>query len=167
MLHKKIFIVFLICSMSLTAQTYKEEKQVVNSSSLDSKEKQLNYVNNLQTNAGFLQNRNSVFIDQVGQDNVAQVSVASNDSQVKLLQDGFNNQSFIFLKADVIRQDVRQIGNQNLFLDYSLHGARSHKVNLVQDGNYNEVISVGKNSISERLQLNQTGVGKRAFIIHN
>ncbi len=161
-------IVLLFITASMVAQTYKEEKQVVRSNSLDSKEEQLNYVNNNLINSGLLQQRrNSVFIEQVGQGNVGVIAISSDNSEVNLFQDGFENKSFIFLKADVIRQNVQQIGNQNLFLDYSLHGAKSHTVDLKQNGNYNEVISVGKNSISERLQLNQTGVGKRAFIIHN
>ena len=166
---KNLLIVFvLFITASVSAQTYQDEKKMVKSTSLESSNEQLNFLNNNSKTQGFQVNqRNSVIIDQVGQGDIAQVAIISNNSEVNLLQDGFANKSFIYLRADFIRENVQQIGNNNLFFDYSGHGAQLHEVNLIQDGNYNAVISVGRNSISERLQLKQTGIGKRAFIIHN
>lgn len=162
-----IFYVLLF-TVSICAQTYQDDKKMINSTSLDTSNEQLNFLTNITNNKGFQINQgNSVFIDQVGQGNIAQVAIISNNSEVNLLQDGFANKSFINLRADFIRENVQQIGNNNLFFDYSGHGAQLHEVNLIQDGSYNAVISVGRNSISERLQLKQTGIGKRAFIIHN
>jgi hypothetical protein len=161
-----MFVLFL--AVCVSAQTYQDEKKMVNSTSLESSNAQLNFLSKTSSTQSFNINKgNSVLIDQVGQGNISKVLVVSDDSEIKILQDGFQNKSFIFLRADMIRENVQQIGNNNLFLDYSLHGAKSHKVDLIQNGSYNEVISVGNNSLSERLQLKQTGIGKTALIIHN
>lgn len=159
---------FQFLGLSLTAQTYTDDKKIVNAASLETSNAQLDFLSKTYSTQGFnISNGNSVLIDQVGQGNIAKVLAVSDNSKIEVLQEGFQNKSFIFLRADMIRENVQQIGNNNLFFDYSLHGAKSHKVDLIQDGSYNEVISVGKNSISERLQLTQTGVGRSAFIIHN
>lgn len=163
-----IFVFLMIATVSM-AQSYSNDKKPIADNSLSSSNAQMNIIQsgtfNARTSTPIV--GNSVFIEQVGFRNLGLVVVASSDSKINLFQDGYKNKSVILLRADIIRENVQQIGNQNLFLDYSLHGAQSHTVNLKQDGNYNEVISVGRNSLSENLQLNQTGVGKSAFIIHN
>ncbi len=166
---KKLLIMSALIVTSLAyAQTYQDEQKMVKSTSLESSNEQLNFLRSNSTNQQVqVSQGNSVLIAQVGQANISQVFVSSENSEINLLQDGFANKSFINLRADFIRENVQQIGNSNLFFDYSLHGAQSHTVDLIQDGNFNEVISVGRNSISERLKLTQTGTGKSAFIIHN
>jgi hypothetical protein len=159
----------MIATVSM-AQTYVNDKKPLNENASTTANEQLNLIQsrnlfNRPSNAQA--SGNSVFIEQVGFGNVGLVAVSSNDSEVNLLQDGYKNKSLILLRADVIRENVQQIGNKNIFVDYSLHGAKSHKVDLLQEGNYNQVISVGRNSISERLKLTQKGTGKSAYIIHN
>ena len=170
MKHIFSLLVFQMIATVSLAQTYVNDKKPLNENASTTANEQLNII---QSRSPFSRpsnspaSGNSVFIEQVGFGNVGLIAVSSNDSEVNLLQDGYKNKSIILLRADEIRENIQQIGNQNLFIDYSLHGAKSHSVNLLQDGNYNEVISVGRNSISERLKLKQTGVGKTAFIIHN
>ncbi|AZQ44075.1 hypothetical protein [Nonlabens ponticola] len=163
-----LILVLFFSSFLAVAQTYKEDKKVVNSNSLETSNEQLNFISNNQANASNnpVTRGNSVFIEQAGFGNQASVTAASDNSEINLFQSGNFNQSFIKLNATSIRENVLQRGNSNLFIDYSVHGARTHNVDLIQDGSYNTVISAGRNSISERLQINQTGNGAAAFVIH-
>jgi hypothetical protein len=165
-------IVLLLAGVLLSvAQTYADEKELIGVNSLDSQNKQLNVVqsstpsNDILTGGVF--KRNSVFIDQVGSNNIGDVKITSNDSEVNLVQIGSNNKTFINLRATTIRENVLQLGNDNLFQDFSIHGAQLHTADVLQNGSYNEVISIGRNSISEKIKVTQNGIGKKAFITHN
>ncbi|PRP66175.1 hypothetical protein [Nonlabens agnitus] len=165
-----IFAFLLIATVS-SAQTYVNDAPIINANSLSNQNEQLNVAQKQsfsnQQPSTTAPTGNTVFIQQVGFGNVGLIDVTSNNSEVTLLQSGYKNKALVLLRADNIQENIQQIGNRNLFLDYSLHGAETHNVDVQQNGSYNSIISVGKNSISERLQLQQTGIGKAAFIIHN
>ena len=154
----------------VTGQTYMNDQNLISEKSLNTENKQLNVIQNQsfynlsrrQSMSG-----NAVFIDQVGSNNTGNISVASDDSEVNPLQVGFNNQTNINLRATTIRENVTQLGYNNIFNDFSLHGAQLHTADILQDGSLNKIISTGKNSLSERIQVTQRGVGREAFIIHN
>jgi hypothetical protein len=161
----------MVVSALTFAQTYvNEEKTIIDHTSQRSSNEQLNIVQskssfNPITNLPAL--GNSVFIQQVGFGNIGFIAVASDQSEINLSQTGINNEASIILNASIIRENVVQIGNDNIFKDYSVHGAQLHTADVLQEGNYNEIIRTGSNSISERIKITQTGIGKTAYIIHN
>lgn len=164
---KNLFLIVLFIAGTALGQTYVDEKPVVNNTSLQSTNSQLNLATtqNQSTSSQFV-NQNTVFIEQVGSNNSAMASISSNDSQVVIFQDGTNNTTDLNLSADRIRNNIVQIGNSNQVFDYSTHGAQVHEATVLQNGNYNTTISVGANSISERMQINQTGNGSSVFVLH-
>ena len=100
---------------------------------------------------------NSVFIDQVGTGNVAEATVISNSSQVAITQDGDFNEARLFLNALNIDQTVLQVGNNNSFSDFINSGAPDHGGTFIQQGNNNSIIRHNTNSISQRINILQTG----------
>jgi len=167
-----ILTLAVLLSQFIAAQNYVDDRPVVQSQGLSSQNAQFNFVSNnittasanttAQTNGG----SNSVFIEQVGFGNVVSAQIISDNSQIFIMQDGFYNVTDLLLKAQNITQNINQIGNSNLVLDYSMHGAVNHQVGVNQIGNYNTTISAGRNSISERLQVNQQGTGSTVHVIH-
>ena len=162
---KNVVLLFVLVSFCGFAQNYVDDKEVISDVSFKTNNSQLNYAANQQ----ILQTpvlKNSVFIAQVGLNNTAISQIASDNAEVTIVQDGNFNISNLKINALRVREQVQQIGNSNLFLDYSLHGAQNHEVQLNQNGNYNTAISVGTNGISERLKINQTGTGTAVYVLH-
>jgi hypothetical protein len=170
---KYLLSILSLISVSTTslAQTYVDsQKKIINNSALESSNEQLNIIqseNTFYSKSVIPTLGNLVFIEQVGFNNIGSVSVASDQSEVNLLQVGSNNQAFINLSAVIIRENVSQIGNDNLFKDFSVHGAQIHTADVLQEGSYNEIIRTGSNSISQKIKITQNGIGRRAYIIHN
>ena len=165
-----ILLVVMVSTMSY-AQTYiNEDKKIIDKNSSKSANEQLNIVQS-ENSSFFKTNKpalgNSVFIEQVGLNNTGEIFIASDQSNVSLLQRGSYNEAYLTISASIISENVVQLGNNNFFKDFSVHGAKIHTGEVLQDGNYNEIISIGKNSVSERFKITQTGIGKEAYIIHN
>ncbi|MDP5077338.1 MAG: hypothetical protein NWQ19_04555 [Nonlabens sp.] len=167
-----ILVLTFLLSQLIVAQNYVDDKPVVQAQGLSSQNAQFNFVsNNLTTNqpnSNSQQNGNSnaIFIEQVGVGNIVDAQIISNNSQVYINQEGGNNFTGLRLNAQNITQNINQIGFGNTVLDYSMHGAINHQVGVNQQGNYNTTISTGRNSISERLQVNQRGTGSTVLVIH-
>ncbi|EAS19829.1 hypothetical protein FNJ87_12200 [Nonlabens mediterrranea] len=167
---KKILFLLVFTTFTALGQTYVDDSQVINTANLQTTNAQLNLASDQNsstsnTTTQFV-NQNSVFIEQVGNSNSAIVSVASDDSQISLYQNGTLNSTTLNHSADRIRQNIVQIGNSNVIYDYSTMGAASHNLNIVQNGNYNTSISAGSNAISENMQINQTGNGRSVYVIN-
>jgi hypothetical protein len=160
----------MVSTMSY-AQTYiNEDKKIIDKNSSKSANEQLNIIqseNIFSSKTSKPSLGNSIFIDQVGSNNTGSVAVASDQSEINLLQIGSFNEAYITLNVSIIKENVAQLGNNNYFKDYSVHGAKRHTADVLQDGSYNEIISIGQNSVSERFKITQTGIGKQAYIIHN
>lgn len=167
-----IFMVSALLPCFLAAQNYVDNRPVVQAEGLTTQNAQFNFVsNNLNTTSSpsSFQNTglsNAVFIEQVGFGNVVNAQVVSDNSQIFINQDGAYNVTGLRLNAQNITQNINQIGNSNLFLDYSVHGAVNRQVGINQIGNYNTTISTGRNGLSERLQVNQQGSGSTVYVIH-
>lgn len=172
-MHKYGLILFLILYPAIVgAQNYSDKDEVLESQASRTLSEQLTIVqqesNAVSSRASLnLFTQNSVLIDQVGFNNKTSINVASNDSRINLLQIGDNNEALITLNSETIRENVLQIGNDNLFVDFSLSRAAFHQSDIIQNGNYNEIISVGKNSLSQKIQITQNGTGRSAYVIHN
>ncbi|WP_148311366.1 hypothetical protein [Nonlabens marinus] len=165
------FFIFQLIAITSLAQTYVNDKPLLKTGSPTTASEQLNLISNESfyktPSQSAAVSRNLVLIDQVGVNNIGLISTTSNDSEISLFQSGTNNRAFIELNAKTIRENVVQIGNDNYFQDYSIHGAQLHTASIFQEGSYNKIISTGKNSLSERIEITQKGVGKEAYIIHN
>ncbi|MGJ8684662.1 MAG: hypothetical protein ACSHWW_08560 [Nonlabens sp.] len=167
---KNVFFLLLcivFTSLTVSGQTYVDDTQVINNDNLRTANAQLNVAsvqNNTVATTQFV-NQNSVFIEQVGSGNNAIINVASDDSQINLYQNGALNMTTLNLSADRIRANIVQIGNSNSVYDYSVHGAQTHNINVLQNGDYNTTISAGANGISEKMTISQTGIGSSVYVL--
>lgn len=109
---------------------------------------------------------NSVFIQQIGQGNEIASAIKSNNSNVVLNQ--FGNENYIYLdkNAAQINQLVMQNGNNNSVVDFNLFSNNTINSNFSQLGNNLNIISIGANSISKELTINQTGNSGSVIILN-
>lgn len=165
---KNLFFYLVMCLAQIGfGQNYVDKKPVVSATGLESQNEQLNLISNTQkTGIQNFTGNNAVFIEQVGFGNIVNAQVSSDDSLINIYQEGCHNVTGLQLNAVKIRENIIQQGFSNLVLDYSVHGAQLHQVDVSQRGNYNTTISAGRNSISERLRVNQQGTGSTVLVIH-
>ncbi|PQJ18430.1 MULTISPECIES: hypothetical protein [Nonlabens] len=165
----KYLLIVLLFSAFAKAQTYVDDQNLVNGGNLQTENAQLNVATTTtQQNAarGNTTQNNSVFIAQVGVNNLALTNVASNNAEVNITQSGSYNLTDLRINSLVVRQNVNQNGVGNQYYNYSTQGNLLNVANVNQEGNYNTTISVGNNSVTERVRVNQQGIGSTVYVLH-
>ncbi|MHC0440795.1 hypothetical protein [Flavobacterium sp. 3-210] len=112
-------------------------------------------------------NHNIVKIAQIGNYNQANFTIISNNAYVTAQQTGNNNYMNVYKKADEINQSYIQSGNNNYISDVSSsysRGVESMKVN--QEGNNLTIFSIGSNSISKDMIINQSGNSGTIYVFN-
>lgn len=109
---------------------------------------------------------NSVFIQQIGEGNAISSTIKSNNSDVVLNQLGNENYIYLDKNATQINQLVIQNGNNNSVVDFNLYSNSTINSNFSQLGNNLNIISIGANSISKELTINQTGNSGSVIILN-
>lgn len=107
---------------------------------------------------------NVVFITQQGKNNVSNIKVKAQKSDVKVRQKGDENKVEIDVYAKYIDEDVTQIGSGNIFKDYNHFNKQLHKIKVHQEGDNQRIYVSGTNSISKELKIIQKGNDKTIFI---
>lgn len=137
------------------------------SSLFDSEENSLYVVsamnNNLNSNP---LNQNSVTIQQIGDYNVINATVNSENSNLLINQNGINNSIDLTKNAAELTQKMSQIGNNNTINDFTYY--TNYKVNMEmnQNGNNQSIQNIGTNSLSKDMKISQTGNGASVIIIN-
>ncbi|MDT0678123.1 hypothetical protein [Autumnicola musiva] len=108
--------------------------------------------------------QNNIFIEQLGENNFVKSAISSSTGQAKLIQDGMENEIYIDLQAEKVRYNVIQIGNNNYLQDHTYTSYKTAEFNLYQNGNKNEVLKYGTNSITNQLEFNIKGDSKSLII---
>jgi len=162
-----LFLISLVFISSTYAQTYiiKGAGTSLNYSTdkslgdifLDSQ----TYVNNIAQE----ERNNSAIINQIGDKNKIILKTQSNTSDVTILQQGDYNNALIKVKANSISETVLQIGNYHKLIDFSTSSS-IHNLELTQNGNRQNLIWHGGNSISEELIISMKGENQ-SIIVRN
>jgi len=124
---------------------------------------QNNAVNNARTMQSSAQ-QNTVFISQVGNNNTISSVFNSSNTDISLVQLGDNNGIFSNIKALSIEQDVVQNGNNNTFTSSNYYRTNEHNVQVLQNGNNQNLTYFGQNSISEKLKVSMQGEGQSVIV---
>lgn len=164
LLFLNAFILSIICVYSQS-----DEKQIDdNLLSLNSENAELNLINNqiLQINhQDELQFRgNNVNITQVGSRNFARVVVFSENSELIMQQHGASNNAILDLKGTSIDYSLAQKGTYNFMAEYSRSSNIEISRSLMQNGDRNNVVIHGANSLTKDLKLNIQGNSKTVII---
>jgi len=110
-------------------------------------------------------NGNSVFIDQLGSNNDITLFNEANSSRITIQQQGFNNNIFTEVIANSIEQQVLQIGNNHSYLDFT-NTVGTHNISLTQEGQNQNLVVHGENSLSEGMSIQMQGQSQ-SIIIRN
>lgn len=169
---KNPLIIFFIILTSYTAFSQEREGMVV-SSDFTTEEEQYNFLSsfnnnqlNLSDNASINQ-KNAVFIQQIGNFNQVISQTQSQSSNLELMQNGDFNNITLKVNAPDINARVIQNGDNNSVLDYIYYSNLDVKLNAVQNGNNLTINRIGVNSLSNKLQLVQEGSFKTITVISN
>lgn len=108
----------------------------------------------------------SIFILQVGTDNIIETSANSTDIELAMNQNGSNNVIRMVDNADRINVSVTQNGDQNTFTKYNFFNNTIVNSSFIQNGNNQDINVFGENSISETMKITMTGDG-HSLIVRN
>ncbi|MAW93659.1 MULTISPECIES: hypothetical protein [unclassified Leeuwenhoekiella] len=108
----------------------------------------------------------SIFIVQVGTDNLIETSANSPNVELALNQNGSNNVIRMIDSADKINVSVIQNGNQNTLTKYNFFSNTLVNSTFIQNGNNQDINVFGENSISETMKITMTGDGQ-SLIVRN
>jgi hypothetical protein len=166
-------VLLLFCTQFLFSQDKELNSLVKNYSSsvFDKKEAALSLLStsarNENTKDAYLNNQNSgVSIQQIGNYNDALIDVKSRLSDISLKQYGDNNQYSLVKDVKYISVDVSQSGNNSKIDDYSFRTNYDVNTQMIQNGNNQNIKSIGTNSISKDMKVSQTGNGASVIIIN-
>lgn len=109
---------------------------------------------------------NDVFVQQIGLDNYISFVSSAKSSDVRLLQEG--NQNGIYLSVDAERYLalIRQTGNHNNHFEFAKTSHLNLESAILQNGQNNNLIIHGRNSLSEKIKVNMSG-NDQTVIIRN
>ena len=108
----------------------------------------------------------SVFINQIGSNNDAQIKVSANSSFVNALQNGFSNLMLIDVTAFDITQNITQNGESNSFYNFSNNPSAIQNMEILQNGINQDITIFGSNSLSENIKITMQG-SDRSLIVRN
>ncbi len=163
-----LFCFLLLAVQNTEAQNYIVEGTPTESDSFQTRATALNFLSSQNTPA--IQNRNSVesssiFIEQIGNDNVLNANTSSQTSDLNFSQRGNSNSIFLDISvADDIQQDILQQGNRNQFFNITTNPFGSHSAEVIQNGNNQDVTIYGNNSISDRIKINMQGDDRSVIV---
>ncbi|MCR9183493.1 MAG: hypothetical protein NXH73_11265 [Flavobacteriaceae bacterium] len=154
--------------LTVDAQTFSDSQQA-EIESFQSKASAFSFISsqNQQTTRGNqAANGSSVFINQIGSNNDAQVKVNAANSFVNLLQNGFSNLTILDLTAFDITQNITQNGENNRLFNFSNNPASIQNMEVLQNGINQDITIFGSNSLSENIKINMQG-SDRSLIVRN
>ncbi len=120
---------------------------------------------NIQTNN--IQENTYITISQIGNYNNSNVDIKSNYGQVDVYQNGNYNSLSIDRQGNQVNESVSQIGNYNHIQDYSPNVYENSSIQLNQYGNNLSLYNYGTNSLTNSLNIIQTGSDQVVYIISN
>lgn len=109
---------------------------------------------------------NYVLVSQTGNYNYSNVNIKSNYSQINIVQNGNENLVNIDKNVSQLQENIYQEGNNNYIQDYTAYSNQSSNTQFNQLGNNLTIFSNGTNSISQNLQITQTGDSGTIYIFN-
>ena len=165
-----ILNILLLISPMLFAQEKEDNPDFkqYSSSVFNSKETSLSVVSNMnKKNSDTFNNQpSSVLIQQVGDFNKVIATLRSDETNVSVKQNGESNELFLDKDAKSITQTIVQQGDNNKITDFTL--STNYKVNteMTQNGDNQNIQSIGTNSMSKNIKITQTGNGGSIILIN-
>nr|MUH42503.1 hypothetical protein [Zobellia laminariae] len=100
---------------------------------------------------------NSAYIYQIGVNNESLVKVNGANNNVSLLQNGNSNRADIQLSSKTLDYNTVQNGNGNILLEYGNAPNLNLQRTIFQNGDNQNVVIFGSNSLTKNMVLNVQG----------
>lgn len=110
---------------------------------------------------------NGVQIQQIGSFNTFYADIKSNESKVSVVQNGVDNKAYLSKNVKSVVQNVLQEGQHNTIDDFSLYSNYDVNMELIQQGDNQNIHNYGTNSISKNMKVIQSGNGASVILINN
>ncbi len=107
-----------------------------------------------------------IFIQQIGNHNQTVIDLKSKLTAISVTQNGDNNQYLLVNNAAKIKNTIYQNGNSNSIYDYSYRSNYEINSQMSQNGNNQNIKSIGSNSISKDMKVKQIGNGASVIIVN-
>ncbi|WP_281631875.1 hypothetical protein [Flavobacterium luteolum] len=170
---KKILLILILSSGFCTAQNQSDYKnddfKNYSSSIFNSEEKALSVVTGMNTKAqDNLKSKiqTGIQIQQIGDLNKVHANLKSNETKVAVTQNGDYNTLLLDKNAKTITQNVVQQGNNNRITDYTLYTKYNVNMEMIQNGDNQNIQNIGTNSLSKNMKITQTGNGASIILIN-
>lgn len=170
-MKSKIYIVLftiIITQIGFSQQKDNNDDFKQYSSALfDSEQNSLYVVSAMTEKLNLIQvNQNKVKIQQIGDLNIINAHVISDNSNLFMNQNGSNNSIDLIKNTPELTQSITQTGNGNTISDLTYY--TNYKVNMEmnQNGNNQNIQNIGTNSLSKEMKISQSGNGASVIIIN-
>jgi len=169
----KIFILNIMFLLLVSPVFYGQEKEdnpdfkQYSSSVFGSKETALRVVSSMDKKSSTLNYLpSSVLIQQIGDFNTVTANLKSNETKVSVEQKGNGNDLLLDKTAKTITQNIVQQGDSNKITDFTLYTKYDVNTEMIQNGNNQNITSIGTNSLSKNMKITQTGNGASIILIN-
>jgi len=170
----KTFILNILFLLLISPVFYGQEKEdnsdfkPYSSSVFNSKETALSVVSSMdKIDLDRLNNLPSgVLIQQIGDFNSVIANLKANDTKVSVKQNGNGNDLLLEKTANTITQNIVQQGENNKITDFTLYTKYDVNTEMIQNGDNQNIQSIGTNSISKNMKITQTGNGASIILIN-
>lgn len=161
----KFFLLFIMgVSLSTIAQTFEEENTTVTESGLENQVLEENVtailngigINTAPNPANSTLTGSSVFLQQIGDFNNADISVRANASDIQVVQNGNDNTTFLEYQVNTVITNVLQNGDGNILSDFVENPNQDISLDVQQQGNYLIFERFGSNELTKSLKFIQT-----------
>ncbi|RRJ93022.1 hypothetical protein [Flavobacterium macacae] len=139
------------------------------SSVFDSKENALNLVSKMNVNQSLntlSNNPSGIMIQQIGDFNTVNASFKSSNVNFSVAQNGNNNLIEVSKEANSINQAIIQNGSNNTVSDFTYYTNYDVNMQMIQQGDNQNIQNYGTNSLSKDMKISQSGNGTGVIIIN-
>ncbi|WP_055435845.1 hypothetical protein [Lacinutrix algicola] len=163
---------FVLCFLVIQesfSQTYAADNDTSNSETVtlnntDVSEVVFNSFFNTTPNQNIPVQGSSVFLSQIGDDNLAKVRVSAQASDINIEQNGNDNDVNLTYKVKSVYADLQQNGDNNYILDYSINVNQDISLDLQQNGDNLNFERFGTNELSKNIKFKQTAASPTIII---
>lgn len=157
-----LLAILLYSTNSLLAQ---ENNTLLNLIENKSEFNKLNSITSLQREQNFVNNQQYTTVTQIGSYNTVQSTVITTESKnIYYTQYGDSNTIDVLTKSQDTNQIISQIGNQNNYTHYSYNPLESQNINVMQNGNKQNIEVFGENSMSKDMIIKMDASDKSLLI---
>ncbi|GAA4271136.1 hypothetical protein U6A24_04500 [Aquimarina gracilis] len=107
---------------------------------------------------------NSIFIQQIGADNIIRSNITAKFSDINILQNGNENRVELEEFVKETEKVITQTGNNNSVVDFTINPDISTSLELIQEGNNLIFERYGANELSKNLKFKMTGEAKTIIV---